>query len=116
MINQKYDLIFHFGYGKSESDWCKIYTNLHITEVDHILIALREYGEVPLDEIIKPGKMINIILDQTFYIYLDKPKQAYLTVRVMESAGLAVHSILNDLNTGLIEFIEEETKIEGFLQ
>lgn len=115
MINLRYDLIFHFGYGKAESDWCKLYTNLHIAEVDHILIALKEYGEVPLDEIIKPGKIDNITLDQTFYIYLDKPKQAYLTVRIMESVGVGVHSVLDDLNSGLIEFIQEENKVEGFL-
>lgn len=85
---------------------------MHITEVDYLLNYLRNYGEVPLDEIIKPGKVPNIILNQTFYIYLDKPKQAYLTVCVMESVGLAVEC---QLNTGLIEFILEENKVEGFL-
>lgn len=111
----KYDLIFHFGYGKVESDWCKLYTNLGTTEVDYLLNQLRNYGEVPLDEIIKPGKVPNIILNQTFYIYLDKPKQAYLTVCIMESIGLALDSVIDDLNKGLIEFIQEENKVEGFL-
>lgn len=115
MINQKYDLIFHFGYRKAESDWCKIYTNLHITEVDYLLNQLRNYGWVPLDEIIKPGKVLSITLNTPFDIYLDKPEQAYLTVRITESTGLAVNSILDDLNTGLIEFIQEENKVEGFL-
>jgi hypothetical protein len=108
----KYDLIFHFGYGKAESDWCKLYTNLDTTEVDYLLNQLQNYGEVPLDKIINVG---NITLNKTFYIHLDKPREAYLTVCVMESVGLAVHSILDDLNAGLIEFIQEESKVEGFL-
>jgi hypothetical protein len=111
MKNQLYDVLFNF-YTNNSDTWSDDYIDFQaLTEegVNSLLSQLSNYGKVTPYNFHSPSK--------DFFVHLNKPEGSGLCFRISYSPvqNFTVDQMVKRLNDVLVDFIREETKIEGFL-